>query len=144
MKRNTAIIAIAGLLMASAVYGQSAVLPPITMSGHGGAPQQMSLPPISRTQMAPATARNTALPSINQAPVVRSQSGAPQQAYRQPQQYQAKGAQLIQSRGNDVYSQQSINLPPVTTLPVPSRTALPPLYSDTFVTVPLDEAVPRV
>ncbi|MFA7145821.1 MAG: transporter [Candidatus Riflebacteria bacterium] len=144
MKRNTAIIAIAGLLMASAVYGQSAVLPPITMSGHGGAPQQMSLPPISRTQMAPATARNTALPSINQAPVVRSQSGAPQQAYRQPQQYQAKGAQLIQSRGNDVYSQQSINLPPVTTLPVPSRTALPPLYSDTLMTVPLDEAVTRV
>ncbi|MDD2623454.1 MAG: transporter, partial [Candidatus Riflebacteria bacterium] len=144
MKRNTAIIAIAGLLMASAVYGQSAVLPPITMSGHGGAPQQMSLPPISRTQMAPATARNTALPSINQAPVVRSRSGAPQQAYRQPQQYQAKGAQLIQSRGNDVYSQQSINLPPVTTLPVPSRTALPPLYSDTLMTVPLDEAVTRV
>ena len=47
-------------------------------------------------------------------------------------------------RSNDTYSQDSVSLPPVTTLPVPSRTALPPLYSDTMMTVPIEESVTRV
>lgn len=54
-------------------------------------------------------------------------------------------APVVKSKsGNEVYSQDSVSLPPVTTLPVPSRTALPPLYSDTMMTVPIEESVTRV
>ena len=42
------------------------------------------------------------------------------------------------------FSKPSFDLPPVTTLPVPSRTTLPPLYSDTLMTAPLEEALSRV
>jgi hypothetical protein len=159
MKIRTTILVIAGLLASSACFAQAgfsasylqndgnysnnsrqiAALPPITAQPQGSAPQQMSLPPIARAQNGGATVSNQALPSISAAPVVRSG-----QSNNRVQTQQRSQPQLVRSGGNEVYSQQNVNLPPVTTLPVPSRTTLPPLYSDTLMTVPLDEAVTRV
>ncbi len=143
MKKNTAIAAIvAALLATSGLYAQGfnntsqlqqygfsktaqAATYGTQSDGYGvqqnegyfisaDAAENGSLPPISSS--------NSSLPSItnqksSKAPVVSSKS---------------KG-------GNEVYSQDSVSLPPVTTLPVPSRTALPPLYSDTMMTVPIEE-----
>lgn len=44
----------------------------------------------------------------------------------------------------EMYSQEPLMLPPVTTLPVPSRTTLPPLTRDPLMTIPLREAMTRV
>ncbi len=56
----------------------------------------------------------------------------------------SKSSVVRSKGGSETYSQDSVSLPPVTTLPVPSRTALPPLYSDTMMTVPIEESVSRV
>ncbi len=116
-------------------YGQTEMLPPITAGpGAGGAPQQMSLPPITRSGDAGAVSLsdNIAQPvpmarnAKKKAPVVKS------------------GGNKAVARNNEIFSQEPLDLPPVTNLPVPSRTVLPPLYSDTMMTVPLEEAVTRV
>lgn len=173
MKKNTAIVALAAWLLASPVWaqsyynsqqqvrqngfsssmqtamsrsadqysatqnapqylGQSETLPPITMTpAPAGAPQQMSLPPITGNVSGSASGLSTSIAEPvpvqrpMRAPVVKSNGK------------KATG-------GREIYSQEPLNLPPVTTLPVPSRTVLPPLYSDTMMTVPLEEAVTRV
>lgn len=113
-------------------YGQNAALPPIVAAGGGGQPAQMSLPPITRsedmggTSLTSMQAQPVPVQRPQKAPVVKSNGGK-----------KAGG-------GNEIYSQEPLNLPPVTTLPVPSRTVLPPLYSDTMMTVPIEEAVTRV
>ncbi|HPW57759.1 MAG TPA: hypothetical protein PLK58_03900, partial [Candidatus Rifleibacterium sp.] len=117
-------------------YGQTEMLPPITASpGAGGSPQQLSLPPITRSGDMGGVdlSANIAKPvpiaksaKKGRAPVVRS------------------GQQQAPRSNNEIFSQEPLDLPPVTTLPVPSRTVLPPLYSDTMMTVPLEEAVTRV
>lgn len=112
-------------------YGQSSVLPPITASqGSGGAPAQMSLPPITRS----GDVSGSSLSSMQAQPV-------PVQRPRQAPVVKSNGKRVS---GGEIYSQEPLNLPPVTNLPVPSRTVLPPLYSDTMMTVPIEEAVTRV
>jgi hypothetical protein len=115
-------------------YGQTDMLPPITVSpGSGGSPQQLSLPPITRSgDMAGMPTANIAQP----VPVNRSSKKAPV--------VKSGGTKAPSRASNEIFSQEPLNLPPVTNLPVPSRTVLPPLYSDTMMTVPLDEAVTRV
>ncbi len=118
-------------------YGQTEMLPPITASpGAGGSPQQLSLPPITRSgdmggvdlsaNIAKPVPMAKSAKKTGRAPVVRS------------------GQQQAPRSNNEIFSQEPLDLPPVTTLPVPSRTVLPPLYSDTMMTVPLEEAVTRV
>ena len=117
------------------VYGQQAVLPPITMSADTSrSVQPQSLPPITRSQVSGSGGGLQSqvaepLQRPRRAPVVRS--GKPHR-------------RAVARGGNEIYSQEPINLPPVTTLPVPSRTALPPIGNDTLMTAPLDEAVTRV
>lgn len=110
----------------SADVADSGTLPPITMSESSSAPQQVSLPPITVSETSSSRSSNIAKPVTAQksssAPVVKSKK----------------------TQSNEIYSQDSVSLPPVTTLPVPSRTALPPLYSDTMMTVPVEESVTRV
>jgi len=116
-------------------YGQADMLPPITVSpGSSGAPQQLSLPPITRTgdMSGSAPAASIAQP----VPVKRGGRKAPV--------VKSSGSQAVSRGNNEIFSQEPLNLPPVTNLPAPSRTVLPPLYSDTMMTVPLDEAVTRV
>jgi hypothetical protein len=114
-------------------YGQNQSLPPITVpSGQSGSSQQMSLPPISGNittgnQQELNSDVAAPIPVQRSAPVVKSRS----------RNKKATG-------GNEIYSQEPLNLPPVTTLPVPSRTALPPISDDTMMMVPIDEAVTRV
>lgn len=114
-------------------YGQNQVLPPITVPAGGSNPApQMSLPPITGAM---ETNYDSGLTSAVAAPVQRP-----------------RPAPVVRSRntrgratgGNEIYSQEPLNLPPVTTLPVPSRTALPPISDDTMMMVPLEEAVSRV
>lgn len=112
--------------------GQSATLPPITLApGSSGTPQQMSLPPITGY----VNGNASGLSSTIAAPV------PVQRPMRAPV---VKSGKRRVAGGSEIYSQEPLNLPPVTTLPVPSRTVLPPLYSDTMMTVPLEEAVTRV
>ncbi len=110
-------------------YGQSQALPPITVPANGSGPApQMTLPPITgnvNTTYAGGLTTQVAAPIQRPAPVVKS------------------GARRA-TGGNEIYSQEPLNLPPVTTLPVPSRTALPPISDDTMMMVPLEEAVTRV
>ncbi len=147
MKKNTAIAAIVAALLASSglhaqgfnntsqlqQYGFSKTAQTATYgtqsNGYGvqqndgyfisaDAAENSSLPPISSS--------NSSLPSISS-----------QKSSKSTAKNKSKG-------GNEVYSQDSVSLPPVTTLPVPSRTALPPLYSDTMMTVPIEECCTRV
>ena len=108
----------------SADVADTETLPPITMSESSSAPKQMSLPPITVSETSSKKSSNIAKPvtakKSSKAPVVKSK------------------------KSGEVYSQDSVSLPPVTTLPVPSRTVLPPLYSDTMMTVPIEESVTRV
>ncbi|MBQ3643255.1 MAG: transporter [Candidatus Riflebacteria bacterium] len=108
----------------SADVAETETLPPITMSESSSAPKQMSLPPITVSESSSPKSSNIAKPvtakKSSKAPVVKSK------------------------KSSEVYSQDSVSLPPVTTLPVPSRTVLPPLYSDTMMTVPIEESVTRV
>ncbi len=110
-------------------YGQSQVLPPITAPANGrGAAPQLTLPPITGNSMtydSGGLTSQVAAPIQRPAPVVKS------------------GARRA-TGGSEIYSQEPLNLPPVTTLPVPSRTALPPISDDTMMMVPLEEAVTRV
>lgn len=110
-------------------YGQSQALPPITVPANSSGPApQMTLPPITgnvNTTYAGGLTTQVAAPIQRPAPVVKS------------------GARRA-TGGNEIYSQEPLNLPPVTTLPVPSRTALPPISDDTMMMVPLEEAVTRV
>ncbi|HAE37833.1 MAG TPA: hypothetical protein DCG57_04240 [Candidatus Riflebacteria bacterium] len=173
MKRNTAIVALAAWLLASPVcaqsyslsqqqvrqngfsnsmqtamsraadpysatqnapeyLGQSGSLPPITVApGSSGAPQQLSLPPITGNMSGSSSG-------------VYSQIAAPVPVQRPMRAPVVKSGNRKAAAGSEIYSQEPLNLPPVTTLPVPSRTVLPPLYSDTMMTVPLEEAVARV
>ncbi|HEY9071574.1 MAG TPA: hypothetical protein VIV61_15040 [Candidatus Ozemobacteraceae bacterium] len=48
------------------------------------------------------------------------------------------------SADQEIYSQEPLKLPPVSSLPEPSRTTLPPVSRDAMMTVPLGEAVSRV
>ncbi|MDN5280557.1 MAG: hypothetical protein PWR01_4522 [Clostridiales bacterium] len=115
-------------------YGQNEVLPPISVPAGNTAPApQMSLPPITgnvETNYDSGLTSQVAAPipiqRPRQAPVVRS------------------GSRTRATGGSEIYSQEPLNLPPVTTLPVPSRTALPPISDDTMMMVPLEEAVTRV
>lgn len=114
----------------SADVAESETLPPITANTGSNAPRQMSLPPITATENSAAVRpSNIAKPVSNgktaKAPVVSS------------------NGKRTAAR-NEVYSQNTVSLPPVTTLPVPSRTVLPPLYSDTMMTVPVEESIIRV
>jgi len=112
-------------------YGQNASLPPIVASGGGGQPAQMSLPPITRS----SDMGGSSLTSMQAQPVpVQRPQKAPV----------VKSSGKRAGGGGEIYSQEPLNLPPVTTLPVPSRTVLPPLYSDTMMTVPIEEAVTRI
>ena len=116
---------------ATEYYGQNQALPPITVPANGSLPSpQMSLPPITGDFSGSYDSSLTSQVAVpiqrpKPAPVVRSGSN------------RAVG-------GNEIYSQEPLNLPPVTTLPVPSRTALPPISDDTMMMVPLEEAVTRV
>ncbi|MBU1106273.1 MAG: hypothetical protein KKB51_06370 [Candidatus Riflebacteria bacterium] len=172
MKRNTAIVALAAWLLASPVWGQSlsnsqyqlrqngfsssmqnamgrsadpysatqnapeylgqtGTLPPITVAqGSSGAPQQLSLPPITG--------------NVSGSPSGLSSQFAEPVPVQRPMRAPVVKSGNRQAAGREIYSQEPLNLPPVTTLPVPSRTVLPPLYSDTMMTVPLEEAVTRV
>ncbi|MFZ5949632.1 MAG: transporter [Candidatus Rifleibacteriota bacterium] len=112
-------------------YGQSQVLPPITVPANGSGPSpQMSLPPITGSI---DTTYDSGLTSQVAAPIQRP-SPAPV----------VKSGARRATGGSEIYSQEPLNLPPVTTLPVPSRTALPPISDDTMMMVPLEEAVSRV
>lgn len=118
-------------------YSQSDVLPPIAVAANSsGPPQQLSLPPITRVSA-----------SSDGASVLSSQVAAPLtvQRPRAAPVVRSQGARRQRKAGGDeIYSQEPINLPPVTTLPVPSRTTLPPISDDTMMTAPLEEAVTRV
>ncbi|GAB4279626.1 MAG: hypothetical protein Kow0029_23670 [Candidatus Rifleibacteriota bacterium] len=111
-------------------YGQNQVLPPITVPADTSGPvPQVSLPPITgniETSYDGGLTNEVAAPLQRPAPVVKS------------------GQKPRATGGNEIYSQEPLNLPPVTTLPVPSRTALPPISDDTMMMVPLEEAVTRV
>src|SRR5690606_1709200 len=85
--------------------GQSETLPPITVApGSSGAPQQLSLPPItgnvsgSSSGLSSQIAAPVPVQRPQRAPVVKSGGG------------RAAG-------GSEIYSQEPLNLPPVTTLP---------------------------
>lgn len=146
MKRKAMILAVCALLFANGANAQSSNWQlqqngfssnmqnafngkNLYYSGTTTAPeyyaQSNNLPPISSSQQ-------ISLPPItsNNAPVVSSNGG--------------KTTNRRKNTQNSSYSGQSVDLPPVTTLPVPSRTALPPLYSDTLMTAPLEEALSRV
>jgi hypothetical protein len=114
-------------------YGQSQALPPITLpAGNNGPAPQMSLPPISGNI------------ETNGQSNLSSQMAAPVQRPRPAPVVRSSGNRSRATGGNEVYSQEPLNLPPVTNLPVPSRTALPPISDDTMMMVPLEEAVTRV
>lgn len=126
---NTAQTAVYGGIPAnySAVSADadSGMLPPITMGNSSSVPQQMSLPPITMSDGQKYSRSNT---NVAKPVSVTKKKAAPKKV----------------NKGNEVYSQNTLSLPPVTTLPVPSRTVLPPLYSDTMMTVPVEEAPTRV
>ncbi len=122
---------------ATQVYGQQASLPPIAISADssGSSGQQMTLPPITRSQYDNGSAG------------LSSQVAAPvpvQRPRRAPVVQSNGGRRTVRTGGNEIYSQEPLDLPPVTTLPVPSRTGLPPISNDTMMTVPLEEAVSRI
>ena len=145
MKRNTTIAAIvAAVLVNSGLYAQSSsqqlkhygfsktaqsAVYGVQSNGYGvennenyvSADAASSLPPITSGDSLPSISEQKS----SKAPVVSSKSKS-------------------STKNNEIYSQDSVSLPPVTTLPVPSRTALPPLYSDTMMTVPVEESVTRV
>ena len=129
---NTAQTAVYGEIPAnysavSADVAEGTTLPPITVTNSSSAPKQMSLPPITMSDaQSYSRGSNVARPVKAPAPSKK------------------KGATKKISKNNEIYSQSSVSLPPVTTLPVPSRTVLPPLYSDTMMTVPVEEAPTRV
>ncbi|NLI77665.1 MAG: hypothetical protein GX442_14680 [Candidatus Riflebacteria bacterium] len=54
------------------------------------------------------------------------------------------GAAPVYGSGQEIYSQDPLQLPPVSSLPEPSRTTLPPITRDAMMTAPLGEAVSRV
>ena len=108
----------------SADVAESEMLPPITMSDSSNTPKQMSLPPITVSENSGSTrTSNVAKPVAAKKKTTAKKSS---------------------SKSNEIYSHNSVALPPVTTLPVPSRTVLPPLYSDTMMTVPVEETPTRV
>jgi hypothetical protein len=116
-------------------YGQNQALPPITApQGSSGTSQQMNLPPITGNVQ---TGNGSGLSSQYAAPVQRPRPAPVVKSNQNRQQHKQAG-------GNEIYSQEPLNLPPVTTLPVPSRTALPPISDNTMMMVPLEEAVSRV
>gem|GEM_PF-779016 len=71
------------------------------------------------------------------APVVQSMPDASIPALPSPY-----GAET--ESGQEIYSQEPLKLPPVSSLPVPSRTTLPPISRDEMMLVPLGEAVTRI
>jgi len=73
--------------------------------------------------------------SVSSAPVVKSL----------PEPSQALPATPYSGNGDqEIYSQEPLSLPPVSQLPTPTRTTLPPVSRDTLMTTPLGEAVSRV
>ncbi|RCK80972.1 MAG: hypothetical protein OZSIB_2349 [Candidatus Ozemobacter sibiricus] len=54
------------------------------------------------------------------------------------------GAAPTYGGGQEIYSQDPLQLPPVSSLPEPSRVTLPPITRDAMMTAPLGEAVSRV
>jgi hypothetical protein len=117
---------------ASPVLGQGAALPPITapeqFSGPGTTP---TLPPIPRTTVAPASKGKK---SASKAPIVTSLPSLPP----------ASAQTMNMGQGGEVYSQDPFRLPPVSSLPEPSRVTLPPISRDAMMTAPLGEAVTRI
>lgn len=85
------------------------------------------------------------------APVVSSSSDtmitpAPEPIMPVATQYANEPAPLPATRGTDqeIYSQEPLKLPPVSSLPEPSRTTLPPVSRDAMMLAPLGDAVTRV
>lgn len=161
MKKNTAMVALAVWLMAAPVLGQSQTMPQVNadnikswrtkVSASEIYSQSQTLPPIAVQNAGGRAARQQSLPPIGNMSAVSGGSGlsrpvaqpVPQQYAQQPQ------APVVRSQngrapGSEIYSQEPMNLPPVTNFPVPSRTALPPIYHGAMMTIPLDEAITRV
>ena len=113
----------------SADVADTETLPPITMSDSPNTPQQLSLPPITRT---------------GDTTVTKSSNIAKPVAKKSSKKAATKSKKTVARSSSEIYSQDSVSLPPVTTLPVPSRTVLPPLYSDTMMTAPVEETPQRV
>ncbi len=147
MKKNTTIAAaVAALLISSMVYAQSY---------NAGSTQQLQQYGFSKTaQSAAYGGRNEgygvqengysiSADADSLPPIITSESGGSLPSISGKN---TSNAPVVKSKSksNEIYSQDSVSLPPVTTLPVPSRTALPPLYSDTMMTVPVEESVTRV
>ena len=108
--------------------GQSATLPPITASPGAARPAPVAaLPPIT----APAGGSTPSAPVVKSLPVPKERLGRPS----------GGGAY---GGSQEIYSQEEVRLPPVSSLPVPSRTTLPPITRDSMMLVPLGEAVTRI
>ena len=158
MKKNTAMVALAAWLMAVPVLGQNLAVPQVnadnvkswrtTVNAREIYSQSQTLPPIAVQNGGGGAARQQSLPPITDMSAVNGGSGL-SRPMAQPVPQQQRQAPVVRSqnggaRGGEIYSQEPMNLPPVTNFPVPSRTALPPIHHDAMMTIPLDEAITRV
>lgn len=150
MKRNTAIIALAACLIACAAGAQDNSYSWRQLKQNGFSSAMQSAVSISAGQpraqaqsQAQSQAQGYGLPSMISADASSEQAMLPSITSSRSQKQQTR---IIKSGagGSEIYSQEPISLPPVTTLPLPSRTALPPIYSETMMTVPLEDTLSRV
>lgn len=101
---------------------QNETLPPIV------APEQFS-GPVQEASLPPIPSKNGRSSASSKAPVVKSTSATSK-------------SQI--SGGGEIYSREPLNLPPVNSLPIPSRVTLPPLTRDPMMFGPFGETVSRV
>ncbi|HNW33771.1 MAG TPA: transporter [Candidatus Ozemobacteraceae bacterium] len=88
--------------------------------------------------------RSTAPIVSSSSDVMVTQAPAPIMPVAAPYANQPAPLPAINGGDQEIYSQEPLKLPPVSSLPEPSRTTLPPVSRDAMMTAPLGDAVSRV
>lgn len=134
----------------------SAALPPVSgsaLSSSAGTSDTAgsSITPAPAKSSVKKKTKKTKAKKRSSAPIVSSSSDtmitpAPAPVMPVPAPYANQPAPLpaLRSTDQEIYSQEPLKLPPVSSLPEPSRTTLPPVSRDAMMTAPLGEAVTRV
>jgi len=112
-------------------FGQNDTLPPITAVNGGQPAPVRTLPPIQALPPIINSTPSSFPPDDDSIPVEKERMPPP-------------SSSRVYGRSQEIYSQDEVRLPPVSRLPVPSRTTLPPITRDTMMMVPLGEAVTRI